>query len=98
MLYRGVQISMLKSIKTYSVLKAAIKADEIISICRKEKPDIIFIDYIGLMTPPRDLKNRNLELGEISHKLKQCAKEFNIPVIACSQLNRAIETRIRVIE
>jgi replicative DNA helicase len=50
---------------------------------------IIFVDYIQLMTGKGD--NREGEVSSISRGLKAIAKEFNIPVIAVSQLNRAVE-------
>lgn len=80
-------------IELFIIDKSAVKATEISTICRKEQPDIVFVDYIQLMTPERTLGNRNLELGEISHKLKEIAKEFKIPVIAMAQLNRDVEKR-----
>lgn len=82
-----------RDIDLYVVDKSAIRCTEINGICRKERPDIIFIDYIQLMTPERELGNRNLELGEISHRLKGIAKEFKIPVVAMAQLNRDVEKR-----
>lgn len=55
---------------------------------------ILFIDYLQLLkgTTNRD-GNRVQEIGEISQGLKAIAKELNIPVIALSQLSRAVETR-----
>lgn len=55
-------------------------------------PALIMIDYLQLMrSPPRE--NRHLEIAEISGALKALAKELNCPVIALSQLNRALEQR-----
>jgi len=73
---------------------SCLKASHVNAICRKKKPDIIFIDFIQLMKPERDLHSRNLELGEISHRLKLTAKEFRIPIIAMCQLNREVERRM----
>jgi replicative DNA helicase len=52
----------------------------------------VFIDYLQIMEPPR-AENRNLELGVISRTLKKYAKEFNMVVVALSQLSRAVEQR-----
>lgn len=56
---------------------------------------MIVVDHIGLMKSPSAQKNRNREqeMSEISAGLKQLAKELNVPVIALSQLNRAVESR-----
>ncbi len=55
--------------------------------------DLIIIDYLQLMTLPRDKDNRQQEIAEISRALKILAKDMKIPVVALSQLNRAAETR-----
>lgn len=55
--------------------------------------DLIVIDYLQLMTLPRDKDNRQQEISEISRALKILAKDMKIPVLALSQLNRAAETR-----
>lgn len=54
--------------------------------------DIIFVDYLQLMHG-NNKESRTLEVGEVSQGLKNLAKELNIPVIALSQLSRAIEQR-----
>lgn len=55
---------------------------------------LIIIDYLQLMTGPPELKGmREQEVSHISRQLKSIAKELNIPIIALSQLNRAVETR-----
>jgi len=56
---------------------------------------IIFIDYLQLMTAGGSQKggNREQEISMISRNLKALAKELNVPVIALSQLSRAVETR-----
>lgn len=73
--------------------KSGIKASEIKTVCRKEMPDMIIIDYIQLMIADGKYQNRTLELGSISRDLKGIAKEFDLPVIALAQLNRGIENR-----
>ena len=57
---------------------------------------IIIIDYLQLMTAGGNAKgggNREQEISTISRNLKALAKELNVPVIALSQLSRAVETR-----
>ncbi|MBM3328758.1 MAG: replicative DNA helicase [Calditrichaeota bacterium] len=54
--------------------------------------DIIFIDYLQLMQPPK-ADNREQEVAQISRALKGLARELDIPVVAMSQLSRAVEHR-----
>ena len=54
---------------------------------------ILIIDYLQLMTAGGSAGNREQEISTISRNLKALAKELNIPVIALSQLSRAVETR-----
>lgn len=54
---------------------------------------ILVIDYLQLMTAGGAGGNREQEISMISRNLKALAKELNIPVIALSQLSRAVETR-----
>lgn len=58
--------------------------------------DLIIIDYLQLMqgTARKD-GNRVQEVGEISRNIKTMARELNIPVIACAQLSRAVESRTK---
>jgi replicative DNA helicase len=53
---------------------------------------MIIIDYLQLMAGPKNAQSREQEISQISRSLKALAKELNIPVIALSQLNRAVET------
>jgi replicative DNA helicase len=54
---------------------------------------MIVVDYLQLMQGARNAQSREQEISGISRSLKALAKEINIPVIALSQLNRAVEAR-----
>ena len=54
---------------------------------------LIVVDYLQLMQIPGSIENRVNQISEISRSLKSLAKELNVPVIALSQLNRAVEQR-----
>ena len=77
----------------------AINIFELRAKCRrmKQQHDIqmVIIDYLQLMTGSTEGKggNREQEIASISRALKSLAKELNIPVIALSQLSRAVEVR-----
>ena len=62
---------------------------------KRENKDLamIVVDYIGLMQIPGKSENRVTEISEISRSLKALAKELDVPVVALSQLNRAVESR-----
>ncbi|MBI2707379.1 MAG: replicative DNA helicase [Proteobacteria bacterium] len=62
---------------------------------RQEGLGMIVIDYLQLLSSPgrRAAENRVLELSEITRGLKALAKELNVPVLALSQLSRAVEQR-----
>lgn len=63
-------------------------------LVNKHKVGFIIIDYLQLMSGSADAKgNREQEISTISRNLKALAKELNIPIIALSQLSRAVETR-----
>lgn len=77
----------------------AINIFEIRAKCRrlkmKEDIQLIIIDYLQLMSGGTDSGrgNREQEISTISRSLKGLAKELNVPVIALSQLSRAVEMR-----
>jgi replicative DNA helicase len=60
---------------------------------RKNNLGIIFVDYLQLLKGSNKTDNRVLEISEITQGLKALAKELNVPVIALSQLSRAVEQR-----
>lgn len=78
---------------------SGITASELRSKCRKLKIeqglDLVIIDYLQLMTGAgkRKSDSRQQEISAISRSLKVMARELNVPVIALSQLSRAVESR-----
>jgi replicative DNA helicase len=61
---------------------------------RTNKPSRLIVDYLQLMQPQgRRSENRQVEIAEISRGLKILAKELDLPVVALSQLSRAVEQR-----
>jgi len=55
--------------------------------------DLVVVDYLQLLRPDRRNNNHAVEVGDISWSLKQMAMRLKVPVIALSQLNRAVEER-----
>ncbi|MCD7826622.1 MAG: replicative DNA helicase [Clostridiaceae bacterium] len=77
---------------------SGITASELRSKCRKLKLskglDLVIIDYLQLMSGGgRRSESRQQEISDISRSLKVMARELNVPVIALSQLSRAVEQR-----
>lgn len=76
---------------------AALSVFELRAKCRRLKAqhniELVVIDYLQLMTAGGNGGNREQEISTISRSLKSIAKELEIPVIALSQLSRAVETR-----
>ena len=74
-----------------------ISVTELRSKCRKFKMEhnlgIIIIDYLQLMTGSKRSESRQPEISDISRSLKAVARELNVPVVALSQLSRAVEQR-----
>lgn len=74
-----------------------ISLSEMRSKCRKLKLErglgLVIIDYLQLMTTNSKTESRQQEISEISRSLKALARELDVPVIALSQLSRAVEQR-----
>jgi replicative DNA helicase len=76
----------------------ALSIFELRAKCRRLKAQhniqLVVVDYLQLMSTGSDGRgNREQEISNISRSMKSLAKELNIPVIAISQLSRAVETR-----
>ncbi len=74
-----------------------ITVGELRSKCRKYKLekglDMVVIDYLQLMSGSGKSESRQNEISEISRSLKAVARELNVPILALSQLSRAVEQR-----
>jgi len=91
-------VERLKDKKLFIDDTAGISPQEIRSRLRRiakehGKLGLIMIDYLQLMQIPGYTEGRTNEISEISRSLKGIAKEFNMPVVALSQLNRSLEQR-----
>ena len=74
-----------------------ISVSELRSKCRKYKLEhnlgIVMIDYLQLMQGSKRSESRQQEISDISRSLKEIARELQVPVVALSQLSRAVEQR-----
>jgi replicative DNA helicase len=90
-------MNLLQKSKIFIDDTPALSPSEIRARARRLKREhdigLIVIDYLQLMQVPDTRENRATEIAEISRSLKALAKELNVPVIALSQLNRALEQR-----
>ena len=67
--------------------------ESLLTVQAKEPIACLVVDYLQLMSLRKRIENRQEEISEISRELKAIAKDFNIPVISFSQLNRNVEYR-----
>jgi replicative DNA helicase len=77
---------------------AALNALEVRARARRLKREysklgLVIVDYLQLMSASTQGENRATEISEISRSLKALAKELDVPVVALSQLSRAVEAR-----
>jgi replicative DNA helicase len=62
-------------------------------LMKKQKLDLVIIDYLQLIQGRQSVESRQQEISEISRSLKALAKDLSVPVVALSQLNRKVEDR-----
>ena len=95
----GEAMEVLGEAQIYIDDKGALTVPELKSKLRKLKIekgwlDIVIIDYLQLMHGTVFVGNRVQEISEISRGLKELARELEVPIIALSQLSRAVEQRV----
>lgn len=76
-----------------ALLKVAEMRSKIRRLHNEIGVDLVIVDYLQLMHAPGNFENRVQEISHISRSLKGLAREMNVPVLAVSQLSRAVETR-----
>lgn len=90
-------VSLLSEAPIYIDDKSSITIPELRAKCRRLKKDkdlgLVVIDYLQLMNGSTRNENRQQEISAISRALKGLARELNVPVVALSQLSRAVEQR-----
>lgn len=90
-------VSSLSEAPIYIDDKSSITIPELRAKCRRLKKDkdlgLVVIDYLQLMNGNTRNENRQQEISSISRALKGLARELNVPVVALSQLSRAVEQR-----
>jgi replicative DNA helicase len=93
----GMAVQQLSTLPVYINDSGNITVPDVQSQCRKIKAEqglgLVIIDYLQLMRGHTSAASREQEVSEISRGLKAMAKELECPVIAISQLNRAVESR-----
>ena len=73
-----------------TVMEIRAKARRLVA---EKKVGLFVVDYLQLVRGPRNVESRQIEISMISQSLKALAKELDVPVIALSQLSRAVEQR-----
>lgn len=91
-------VDALSKLNLYFDDSGTVKVTDVRSKCRKlkqdDKLDLIVVDYLQLLSGSGYNKgNRVQEVSEISRVLKETARELKVPVVALSQLSRAVEQR-----
>lgn len=76
-----------KNFPLYIADQTGMTVKDIASTIEQIEPDILFVDYMGLIQPIKP-EDRRIEVDKIAYGLKGMAKHFNIPVVCLSQLRR----------
>ena len=81
---------MLDDTPGIGILELRAKARRLLA---EKKVGLIMVDYLQLMSGPKGVESRQQEISVISRSMKALSKELEVPVIALSQLSRAVENR-----
>lgn len=73
--------------------KSGMKIEDIFAKTLDLKPDVVFIDHLAILKSAQRFKSRYEEVSYLSAKIKELARQFDIPVICLCQLNRNLEGR-----
>lgn len=73
--------------------KTGMTIEDIITESRETKADVVFIDHLAILKSSLSFKSRYEEVSYLSARIKQLARELDIPVICLCQLNRNLESR-----
>ncbi|WP_338749360.1 replicative DNA helicase [Bacillus sp. FJAT-52991] len=76
--------------QTVADIRANIRAT---SRSHPHQKQLVIIDYLQLMTPMGTFERHDLAIGKMTSELKQIARQFSVPIILLSQLNRSVEQR-----
>jgi replicative DNA helicase len=68
-----------------------LRPSDIQTAARRTKANIVFVDYLQIITPPDKRKQRYEQVGDVSKELKQIARRLCIPVVVCAQIGRQAE-------
>lgn len=82
---------LLQGEENVKIITGAQTVEDIRAIQKEQKFRVIVIDYLQIISSSNKRNNRATEVGDISRGLKKIATDFQIPVIALSQLNRVSE-------
>jgi len=90
--------AQLAEVKLFIDDTAALGIMDLRTRARKLKTDhnvqILFVDYLQMLHSTKKHENRHQEVSEISRSLKALAKEIGVPIVALSQLSRAVDSRV----
>jgi replicative DNA helicase len=76
-----------------SLTPSALRSSALKWVAQHGRPDLVIVDYLQLMSSQRRSATREQEVADISRALKALARELDCPVLALSQLSRAVEGR-----